>query len=235
MRHWRAGCMPGRSQSYSSQGSMLKKHLFAISMGVVASVLILPTSGVRRRTVVAQTIREPSRAMAARMLMGTIRSTNGKPMEGVTVSARGLRKTFTTSVFTDQQGNYYFPMLDKGQYRIWAQAVGYEAGRAETALDPATETRRDFTLKPIADFSAQVSGAEWLEGLPEDTVANRRMKEIFRHDCTYCHPPNFVLQNQFDRNGWSAILNRMERITQNGEMTREPLPHVHPFKEELID
>jgi len=214
---------------------VLKKYLLSISMGVVAIVLILPPSGARRGTVVAQTIREPSRAMAARVLMGTIRSTNGKPMEGVTVSARELRKTFTTSVFTDQQGNYYFPMLDKGQYGIWAQAAGYEAGRAETALDPARETRRDFTLKPIADFSAQLSGAEWLEALPEDTVANRRMKEIFRHDCTYCHPPNFVLQNQFDRNGWSAILNRMERITQNGEMTREPLPHVHPFKEELID
>src|SRR5713226_9087597 len=103
---------------YSSQGSMLKKYLLSISMAVVASVLILPTSGVRRGTVGAPTIREPSRGMAARMLIGTIRSTTGKPMEGVTISARELHKTFTTSVFTDQQGNYYFPLLEKGQYRI---------------------------------------------------------------------------------------------------------------------
>ena len=47
----------------------------------------------------------------------------------VVVSARASGKSLTTSVFTDRQGNYAFPSLDAGQYRVWAQAVGFEAAR----------------------------------------------------------------------------------------------------------
>ena len=89
-----------------------------------------------------------------------------------------MSKTFTTSVFTDE-GNYFFPQLDNGQYRVWAQAVGYEAERAESKLDHSKETRQDFTLKTIDDFTSQLSGSEWLAALPSDTPQNRRMKEIF--------------------------------------------------------
>jgi len=38
---------------------------------------------------------------------GEIQAANGKPLEGVTVSARDVEKTFTTSVFTDEHGNYF--------------------------------------------------------------------------------------------------------------------------------
>ena len=40
-------------------------------------------------------------------------------------------KTITTSVFTDEEGRYYFPPLAKGHYHVWAQAVGFEAGLAQ--------------------------------------------------------------------------------------------------------
>ena len=71
-------------------------------------------------------------------------------MEGVIVSARASDKSFTTSVFTDRQGNYVFPPLDAGQYKMWAQAVGFEAGRAEFAL-ASGRTDRNFTLTPHKD------------------------------------------------------------------------------------
>src|SRR5665213_2477135 len=56
------------------------------------------------------------------VLSGTVKSAEGKPLEGVGVSARGASDTFTTTVYTDESGKYYFPELSGGQYKIWAQA-----------------------------------------------------------------------------------------------------------------
>src|SRR5262245_28249302 len=67
-------------------------------------------------------------------LTGAIRSAGGARMEGVTVSARAGGSSITTSVFTDADGEYYFPPLPEGRYKVWAQAVGYETGRTEVSL-----------------------------------------------------------------------------------------------------
>ena len=47
-------------------------------------------------------------------LMGTVKSSDGKTMEGVAVTARSHSQTFNTSVFTDKDGQYYFPALADG-------------------------------------------------------------------------------------------------------------------------
>ena len=59
---------------------------------------ILITGG--ERTVPAQSSGAPG------VIQGNIKSADGGPMEGVVVSARASGKSFTTSVFTDRQGNY---------------------------------------------------------------------------------------------------------------------------------
>ena len=120
-------------------------------------------------------------------LAGTVKSSDGKALEGVAVSARAEGKTFTTTVYTSQKGEFFFPPLDENRYKIWAQAVGFEADRAELKILPSQKAQQDFTLKPLKDFSKQLSGTEWLAGLPEDTPQDRRMKAIFRHNCTGCH------------------------------------------------
>ena len=149
-------------------------------------------------------------------LTGTIRGTDGKPLEGVTVSARATDKTFTTTVFTDEQGEYFFANLDRGSYQVWAQAVGFATARAEATVDGARPARQTLTLSPIADFTAQLSGAEWLDALPQQTFADRRMKEIFRVNCTECHSPSVALHNTFDEQGWRTILNVMEQASYVG-------------------
>ena len=70
----------------------------------------------------------------AAVIRGTIKSADGSPMEGVAVSARSSNQSWTTSVFSDRQGQYYFPALDAGEYRVWAQAVGFEAAKATLTL-----------------------------------------------------------------------------------------------------
>ena len=98
-------------------------------------------------------------------LSGTVTAVTGEPMEGVAVSARAAGKTVTTSVFTDQQGQYLFPPLappfEAGTYQVWAQAVGYERALADVTLASTQPAAQDFTLTTIDDFTHQLSGVEW--------------------------------------------------------------------------
>ena len=168
------------------------------------------------------------------LLAGTVKSASGQKMAGVTVSAKAEGKTITTSVFTDENGEYYFPPLPSGKYRIWAQADSFETGRGEADL---TETRhQDFVLKPMQDFERQLTGDQLLAALPNATPEDRRMKRIFRNNCTSCHQPNYILQNRFDQQGWTAIMNLMKQISIVGPFLGEdsaPDPHIQYYEKEL--
>ena len=58
-------------------------------------------------------------------LGGTITSASGEKIGGMTVSAKPEGGTITTTVFTDDTGDYYFPPLPTGKYRVWAQALSF--------------------------------------------------------------------------------------------------------------
>ena len=147
------------------------------------------------------------------------------PVGGIAVSARATGRTFTTTVFTDEDGRYVFPALDDGEYRLWAQGVGFETARAEAMLAVGSPAAHTFALSAIDDFTPQLSGAEWLDSLPEETFEDRRLKEIFRVNCTECHSPSVALHNRFDEAGWLAILDLMEHSTYTGWLgDRRPPP-----------
>ena len=58
----------------------------------------------------------PTAALAAdHLLTGAISSPSGEKLAGVTVSAKQEGTTITTSVYTDESGNYYFPPLAAGK------------------------------------------------------------------------------------------------------------------------
>ena len=198
----------------------LRVGFIAVAMTVTGGALLLPAAPATDGTA----------------LKGNIQSASGQSLEGVAVSAREDGKTYTTSVFTDEQGAYSFPALEKGRYRVWAQTVGFQTARAELNLDGAPALRHDFKLQTLADFSKQLTGTEWFASLPEDTAENRRMKLIFRDNCTGCHTPNFVLQNRFDQAGWRKIIDVMETVGIYGDpprADRAPVPLVREFKDEL--
>src|SRR5262249_10158968 len=132
-------------------------------------------------------------ASTTAMLGGTITSASSEKMEGVMVSTRAVGASFTTSVLTDAQGEYIFPPLPSGTYKLWAQAVGYEAGRADVTVKGGAYLQQNFALKTLANFEAQLTGSEWMASLPEDTPENRKMKEVFRYACNGCHTQNFSL------------------------------------------
>jgi virginiamycin B lyase len=151
------------------------------------------------------------------LLSGSVRSAQGEKMGGVTVSAKPEGGTITTTVFTDPSGEYFFPPLAAGKYRVWAQALGYRISRS--AVDASSGTKQDFTLARMTSADAvyrQLPGHLMLASLPEDTPQDRRMKRLVRNDCTGCHTASYPLQHRFDEAGWNAILELMKNVNVGG-------------------
>ena len=148
------------------------------------------------------------------ILSGSVVSAAGEKLGGVTVSAKPTDGTITTTVFTDEAGDYFFPPLPAGNYRVWAQAVTFQTAKAELALPPAG--RQSFVLQPIQDYVRQLPGNVMLAALPEETDQDRRMKRLVRNDCTGCHTASFILQHRFDEAGWQAIIELMKNANVYG-------------------
>ena len=176
-------------------------------------------------------------AQSASVLSGTVRSSEGKPLEGIGVSARNMGETLTTTVYTDESGRYLFPPTASGKYKVWAQAVGFETSRTEAGLADGAKKEVDLTLASLADFHKQLSGTEWAASLPEDTADDRRMKTIFINNCSGCHQVSFLLQNRFDAAGWGAVITLMEKMLSIGYAPEDakPNPVIHAYKQELAE
>src|ERR1700675_3168195 len=156
-------------------------------------------------------------AFADALLSGTIKSSDGKAMGGITVSAKPDGGTITTTVFTDTDGNFFFPALPNGNYRVWAQALSYQTGKG--AVDLSANRKQDFTLTAMSDPEAtfkQLPGNLMLNALPQRTPVEGRMKRIVRTVCTGCHTASFPLQHRFDEAGWNAIIELMKNANEYG-------------------
>ena len=152
------------------------------------------------------------------LLTGAVTSVAGEKMGGVTVSAKAEGSSITTSVFTDEAGNYYFPVLPNGKYRVWAQALTYQTANGNIELKKKT-TRQNFVLQPMKnqeDWIRQLPGDELLAALPGDTPEDYRMKTQVRKNCTGCHSASYPLQHRFDEEGWIKILDLMKHVNVLG-------------------
>ena len=148
------------------------------------------------------------------MLSGVIKSVTGEKMGGVTISAKAEGSSITTSVYTDEFGEYVFPPLPAGKYNVWAQAVTFDAAKA--AVNLTGDTAQNFDMKPAADWVRQLPGDELLAALPEATPEDKRLKNIVRKNCTGCHTASYPLQHKFDEAGWFAVLNLMKQVNVLG-------------------
>src|SRR6202790_3735894 len=139
----------------------------------------------------------PLSAQAAdALLSGSITSAAGEKLAGVTVSAKAEGATITTTVFTDEGGNYYFPPLPAGKYRVWAQALSFAPAKDQVDLGAAKH--QDFKLSALQDFERQLPGDLVLASLPDETPDDARLKNIVHNNSTGAHTPNYPLQHKFD-------------------------------------
>src|SRR5258707_3382906 len=88
-------------------------------------------------------------ASADQLLTGSITSASGQKLDGVQVSAKKESSTITTSVYTDQNGDYFFPPMAEGKYQVWAQALGFHT--TKDAVDLSAVKHQDFKLAAITE------------------------------------------------------------------------------------
>src|SRR5712672_1572873 len=114
--------------------------LAAIAAAALAATAIIPLSA----------------QAADALLSGSITAAAGEKLAGVTVSAKAEGATITTTVFTDEGGNYYFPPLPAGKYRVWAQALTFAT--AKDVVELAAAKHQDFKLGALQEFERQLPG-----------------------------------------------------------------------------
>src|SRR5436305_1697854 len=161
------------------------------------------------------------------LLAGTITSSSGEKLGGVTVSAKKDGTTVTTSVYSDEIGNYYFPPLAAGKYRVWAQALSFETTKG--GVDLAATKHQDLVLRPMTDqekIIRQMPGEMLVDALPEDSEADARIKKLFTNQCTGCHTPGYILQFKFDEAGWNKIINLMKMVVGTGVIPENAKPNA---------
>lgn len=157
-------------------------------------------------------------------LTGLIKGVDGKPLHGIAVTAQASDRMFKTTVFTDENGEYVFPALLAGQYKVWAQAIGYSTARTQSPLGPTKTARADFTLTVLDKFEAQMTGADWMNSLPDDTLQHRKMKQVLFVTCAGCHGFDVILNNRFNEAGWKRIIKAMESADYNGYRGGDDIP-----------
>jgi streptogramin lyase len=168
------------------------------------------------------------------ILTGTVKSAAGEKLGGVTVSAKADGQTVTTTVFTDENGAYYFPPQPSGQYHVWAQADTFEFTEGDVNL--TSTQHQNFVLKPLKDFERQLTGDQVLSSLPDQTPEDKKLKRVVRNSCTSCHQPNYILQNRFDADGWTSIMDLMKRVNVGGGYqgaNSAPAAPIDYFEKEL--
>jgi len=152
-------------------------------------------------------------ASADQLLTGSVASAAGQKLEGVLVSAKREGSTITTNVYTDLNGEYFFPAMADGKYQVWAQTLGFKT--AKGAVDLTATKHQDFQLAAITDPEERIRQlpSELLAAaLPEETEADANIKRIFHNQCTGCHTPGYPLQFKFDEAGWNKVINLMKVI-----------------------
>jgi len=149
---------------------------------------------------------------ADQQLSGTI-TTAGKGLDGAVISAKREGSNITTSVYSDAQGNYYFPPMAAGKYSVWAQTLGFEQTKAQ--VDLAANKKQDLALKAITDPETkwkQLPGELVWASLPVENAQDAHMKQLIHNNCNGCHTPSYPFQFRFDATGWSRVIDLMKVI-----------------------
>ena len=147
----------------------------------------------------------PAQAQVA--LSGTVSSMQEGMMEGVLVNVKREGSTITTTVVTNEKGEYSFPAsrIEPGKYTVTIRAVGYILGGPKSIEVPAGgNAKANLELNRARNIQLQLSNAEWMQSLP----GTDRDKQ-FLTGCTGCHTLQRLFTAQHDVDEWIQVFNRM--------------------------
>ena len=154
-------------------------------------------------------------------LSGQVSSAEEGAMEGVLVSAKKDGSTITTTVVTNDKGQFSFPAdrLEPGHYTITIRAAGYNlVGPKEVDVAGGAAATADLKLAKTKNVQAQLSNAEWLLSAP----GNDQIKS-FLPDCVGCHTLQRVFSSIHTPDEWKQVFARMGRYAPESVPTRPQL------------
>src|SRR3981189_1076494 len=104
----------------------------------------------------------------AQTLSGQVASTEESTMEGVLVSAKKEGSTVTTTVVSNDKGQFSFPAgkLEPGKYNITIRAIGYSLVGPKSVDVGASGATADVKLAKVRNIASQLSNGEWMMSVP---------------------------------------------------------------------
>lgn len=148
---------------------------------------------------------------------GSVGTVGGDPLEGIGVQLISDLTAIRTTVYTNENGEYEFPVLDEGTYTLRiARPLEFQPYVQESVQIQGGTELPEIALERVSDGEflpstpevvAQLSGVEWLMNLP----GTAQEKKLFSNQCTHCHSYQQILRNRFDEESWLLIVRRMQR------------------------
>src|SRR5439155_1616781 len=155
-----------------------------------------------------------------------------EPLEGIMVQLISTSSGIRSTVYSDVDGRYEFPILAPGTYALRiARPLEFkpyvrESVRIEGATSPADIVLERVTdkevLPPTPEILAQLTGAEWMLNLP----GNGEEKRTFSLTCGFgCHSYQQIFRTRYVDAGWRSIVRRMMTVAGSPLINvREPGP-----------
>src|ERR1700722_6325025 len=162
-----------------------------------------------------------AQAQTAAALSGQVFSAEEGAMEGVLVSAKKEGATITTTVVTNDKGQFSFPAdrIEPGHYNITIRAAGFNlVGPREVDVAGGAAASADLKLVKAKNVHAQLSNAEWLASAP----GNDQIKS-FLPDCVGCHTLQRVFSAIHTPDEWKQVFARMGRYAPESVPARPQL------------
>jgi virginiamycin B lyase len=189
-----------------------------------------------------------AQAQTSNALSGQVSSAEEGLMEGVLVNAKKDGSNKTTTVVSNDKGQFSFPAdrIEPGKYTITIRAAGYDLVGPKT-IDLAAGAGAKMEVKLAKSRGIpQLSNAEWLISVPGE----EKFKLAWMSDCINCHTLQRVFTSPHTPDEWEGVFKRMglyapmtvparpQMIVSGGnrsERMRVPEPLIKQAAEYLVD
>jgi len=152
-----------------AQTRNLRDALCRISLAVLSCALLAPSI---------------SGQVTSGSIYGTVTDSSGAVIPGVAVSATNVSTTAFKTTKTNASGEYNFPVLDPGDYRVFIQMTGFQSQTQENIrLDSNQNVHVSFALQPGSTeqnvmVEPQTALVDTRESQIGSTVDQRRIEDL---------------------------------------------------------
>jgi len=146
---------------------------------------------------------------------GTVRDSNGAPVQGAMVSVTHPALHRATTVFTDASGQFAVPPLEAAVYDVRVRRIGYQDLTLSGEALGDDVRRLDLRVEPETDPQAlawQLPASRWLPLLLARLSSDAHREEFMRQ-CAFCHQQgSWATRVPRSHADWDKIFTLMGRM-----------------------